>query len=106
MTAKDLASVNVGEGFGNNFTGNLDYARQRQLQQRNMDYQERLSNTAYQRAGKDLKKAGFNPALMLTGAKPASTPSSAQSASGGAGRGWIDTIKAVSGMVTSAIKAS
>lgn len=35
--------------------------------QKNRDWQERMMNTAYQRAVKDMSKAGLNPVLAVTG---------------------------------------
>lgn len=84
----DLGSANAFQGLVNSFTGNLDFERSRVLAeqanefsaleaQKARDWQTEMSNTAYQRAAADLKKAGLNPALVLSGASGASSGSGA-----------------------------
>ncbi len=90
----NLSNANFWNGLGNMFTGNLDFKRDMQLQdiansftsmenQKSRDFEERLSNTAYQRAVADMRKAGLNPYLLYNSGRSmqATTPSSS-SASG------------------------
>lgn len=111
------------QGLNNQFTGNLDYQRQVELQnlaqtfsaqesQKQRDFEEELSNTAYQRGIADMRKAGLNPYLLYGSGHTmqASTPTGA-SASGIAsnapvsGKGWQMLLNAVGMLATSAINA-
>jgi len=69
------------KGEGGSFLGDLigstiNYQRDKKTARRQMDFQERMSNTAYQRAMADMRQAGINP-LMVTKLGGASTPTGA-----------------------------
>lgn len=98
LGAVDNSSSNASfwQGLGNAFTGNLDYSRALESQrigqafesaeaQKVRDFEERMSNTAYQRSVEDMRKAGLNPYLMYgTGSTlSASTPSGATARNSG-----------------------
>lgn len=52
--------------------------------EKNRQFQERMSNTAYRRAVKDMEAAGFSPLMLLSGSgSAASTPSGSASTGSG-----------------------
>lgn len=87
-------------GIGTARRTNEFNAQQAQIQR---DWEEKMSNTAYQRAMNDMQAAGINPAMALSsGASSASTPAGA-SASGvqASGRGNV-----ISSLINSAANLS
>lgn len=46
--------------------------------QKNRDFQQQMSNTAFQRSSADMQQAGLNPMMMFGSGGPASTPGGAQ----------------------------
>lgn len=71
-----------GSVLGDLLGSELDYRRNKKMASRQMAFQERMSNTAYQRAMADMRSAGINP-IMVAKLGGASTPTGASMPSSG-----------------------
>ena len=93
----------IGGLFGYKGAKKQNVASAQQAQQQ-MDFQERMSNTAVQRRMADLQKAGINP--ILAGSKEASSPAGAQAPQVNQAQVALSTIGSAAGIANTIAQAN
>ena len=111
----------IGTWFNNQLTGDLDYQRQQQLLQQQMNYNSNqariqreyetvMANTAYQRAYNDLKSVGLNPYILASNGgaytPQVSSPSVNQSYNLQSGRGFNQLLGGFFGLFGSLVNSA